>query len=77
MNLMPWVKRETKLPSDSKLELKRRNENYDFLPRLSRAVLLFGFGSGTHNIRVERPFIVFLKQEAMTAVITIQKTGWN
>jgi len=32
---------------------------------------------GTHNIRVERPFIVFLKQEAMTAVITIQKTGWN
>jgi len=39
--------------------------------------LLFGFGSGTHNIRVERPFIVFLKQEAMTAVITIQKTGWN
>lgn len=32
---------------------------------------------GTHHVRVERTFIVSLKQEAMTAIITKQKTAWN
>jgi hypothetical protein len=76
MNSMPRVKRETVLPSDSKLELKRRNEDYDFLPRLCRAIFLFGFCSGNSELQGNEAFYL-IKQEVINDQVMKLKPAWN